>query len=341
MATKTMSVEPLIGSNYPTWKLQCQMTLMRDGLWELVDGSEVEPDTAELRLKYKARKQRALGTIVLMISTQLHYLLGTPTCPAEVWTTLANQFQRKSWPNVLERRRKLHSLRLTEGESVQAHLKQLTELLDELSIVDAPVKLDDRVMYLLESLPDSMAVLVTALQANIEIPTWSVVVEKLLHEESKLKTRAAVQTHKLEEDALAARKAGRHPSCNCHHGKADALAARDTSGVRCYRCGKMGHYKRECTSKQPGWSGDHRRGTPPREGRRGNYGAVVRREDSSDEEPNMMLCHALTAKSLPQDDWILDSGASSHMCNNHHLIQEFSTLSHGVKVTGTYSEQLQ
>ena len=44
----------------------------------------------------------------------------------------------------------------------------------------------------------------------------------------------------------------------------------------------------------------------------------------------MMLCHALT---LPQDDWIVDSGASSHMCNNRHLIQKFSTLSQGVKVT--------
>ena len=92
-----------------------------------MDGSEVEPEQAEARLKYKTRKQRALGTIVLTISTQLHYL---PTCPVEVWTILA---QRKSWPNVLERRRKLHSLRLKEGESVQAHLKEITELLDELS----------------------------------------------------------------------------------------------------------------------------------------------------------------------------------------------------------------
>lgn len=55
MAGKAMAVEPLTGENFVTWKLQCQCTLMRDGLWELVDGSEVEPENAEARLKERTR----------------------------------------------------------------------------------------------------------------------------------------------------------------------------------------------------------------------------------------------------------------------------------------------
>lgn len=107
-----------------------------------------------------------MGTVILTISTKLHYLLGTPTDPREVWTLLENQFQKRSWPNVLQRRKKLHSLKLSEGGSVQEHLKQLTELMDELSIVDSPIKADNKVMYLLESLPESMSVLVTALESG-------------------------------------------------------------------------------------------------------------------------------------------------------------------------------
>ena len=34
------SVVPLNGSNYLTWKMQCRMALMKDGLWNIVNGTE-------------------------------------------------------------------------------------------------------------------------------------------------------------------------------------------------------------------------------------------------------------------------------------------------------------
>ena len=60
--------------------------------------------------------------------------------------------------NKLELRRKLHSLRLREGDCVQDHIKTMTEIFDGLSIVGDPVTEEDRVVYLLASLsglPDS------------------------------------------------------------------------------------------------------------------------------------------------------------------------------------------
>ena len=47
---------------------------------------------------------------------------------------------------------------------MQEHVKAMTEVLDELSIVDVPVEEEDRVVYLLASLPDSYSMLVTAHQ---------------------------------------------------------------------------------------------------------------------------------------------------------------------------------
>ncbi len=327
-----MAVEPLVGENYATWKLQCQSTLMRDGLWELIDGSEVEPEEAEPKLKYKGRRNKALGTIILTISTKLHYLLGTPTDPKVVWTILENQFQKKTWSNVLQRRRKLHSLKLAEGGSVQEHLKQITELMDELSIVDAPVKLEDRVMYLLESLPDSMSVLVTALEAGADIPAWSVVVEKLLHEEVRQKARSIEPNKKGEEEALPSKVSGGPNRCSgCE--RAEALAARDPKGVRCYQCGKMGHFRRDCTARRQYYQGGegHHAGNRGGSGTRSNFGAMAQGEHSSDEDPSLLACHPPNIHS--QDQWIVDSGASSHMCNNRHLFQEIHTLHQKVEVT--------
>ena len=62
---------------------------------------------------------------------------------------------------------------------MQEHIKAMTEVLDELSIVDEPVQEEDRVVYLLVSLPDSYSMLVTALEANADIPKLEVVTERL------------------------------------------------------------------------------------------------------------------------------------------------------------------
>ena len=61
----------------------------------------------------------------------------------------------------------------------------MTEIFDGLSVVGDPVLDEDRVVHLLASLPDSYNMLVTALEANAEVPQMEVVTERLLHEERK------------------------------------------------------------------------------------------------------------------------------------------------------------
>ncbi len=64
------SIIPLNGTKYPTWKVQCRMALIREGLWGFVVGTEGCPDAAteaEKHTKYMARRDRALATIVLAV----------------------------------------------------------------------------------------------------------------------------------------------------------------------------------------------------------------------------------------------------------------------------------
>ena len=127
---KTISIAPLNGSNYPTWKVQCRMALMKEGLWAIVDGSETPPpeNESDKYRKFVGRRDRALALIVLSIEPLLLYLIGDPEDPIKVWTKLADQFQKKTWANKLELRRKLYSLRLKEGDSVQNYVKVMTNL---------------------------------------------------------------------------------------------------------------------------------------------------------------------------------------------------------------------
>ena len=185
--SKTVIVVPLNSSNYPTWKVQCRMALMKDGLWGIVNGTETPPDAsqADNYAKFVIRRDRALAIIVLSVEPSLLYLLGDPEDPVTVWKKLSDQFQKKTWSNKLELRQKLYSLHLKEGESVQQHIKAMTEIFDGLSIIGDPVKEEDHVVHLLASLPESFNMLVTALEANTEVPKMDIVTERLLHEERK------------------------------------------------------------------------------------------------------------------------------------------------------------
>lgn len=84
--SKFTTIVPLKGSaNYPTWKLQCQMTLMRDSLWGILNGSETisEDASADRKAKFNIRKYKALATIILSIDPTLLYLVGEPKDPVE------------------------------------------------------------------------------------------------------------------------------------------------------------------------------------------------------------------------------------------------------------------
>ena len=90
-----MTVVPLKGSNYPTWKVQCRMLLMKEGLWSIVNGTEAAPgeEEAERHTRFVARRDRALAMIVLSVDPMLLYLLGDPEDPVTVWEKLSDQFQ--------------------------------------------------------------------------------------------------------------------------------------------------------------------------------------------------------------------------------------------------------
>jgi transposase InsO family protein len=327
MATelKTVAIIPLNGSNYVTWKVQCRMALMKDGLWSIVSGSEGSPSGNEAEsAKFRARRDRALATIVLSIEPSLLYLIGDPEDPVVVWQRLADQFQKKTWANKLSLRRRLYSLHLNDGESVQEHIKAMTEIFDGLSVVGDPVTEEDRVVHLLASLPDSYSMLVTALEANADVPKMEIVTERLLHEERKLKDK--VRSDEACEKAFAA--------------KQQQLKRK---GPTCHHCGKFGHIRRNCWELTETAFGPNQKEKKSFK-QKANKVHVRRRDSSSSEAEGVGLtvCHALSASARNQSNsWIVDSGATSHMCNERKFFVEFRNLEPTLQVTLGDGHELQ
>ena len=148
---RAVSIVPLNGKNYPTWKVQCRMALMKDGLWGIVNGTERDPGESEVEAhkKFVSRQDRALAIVVLAVEPSLLYLIRDPEDPVAICNKLEGQFQKKTWASKLELRRKLYSLRLKNGESVHEYKKVMTEIFEALAVIGDPVAEEDRVVHLL------------------------------------------------------------------------------------------------------------------------------------------------------------------------------------------------
>ena len=200
---------------------------MREGLWDIVTKKEVTPadETTKQYTDFMARYNRMLATIILTVDMTLLYLIEEPDSSVTVWEKLANQFQKKTWANKLILRRKLYALRLKDGDSVHEHIKAMTEIFNELSVIGVEMGEEDRVVHLLASLPDSYNTLVTALEVSPDVPKMDVVTEKVLYEERKLKD------HDKNEEALSAKH---------------RFGSR---GPKCHFCRKFGHIQWYCTER--------------------------------------------------------------------------------------------
>ena len=303
MADIKSVIVPLNGKNYPTWKVQCRMALIKDSLWGIVSGTDEAPpeEQADARKKYMTRRDRALAIIVLAVDPSLLYLLREPEDPRAVWRKLEEQFQRRTWSNKLQLRRKLYGLKLKEGGSVNEHIKTMSEIFEELAVIGDAISEEDRVVHLLASLPDSYNVLVTALEAQSEnVPSWSLVTERLLHQESKLKEKVSAQFEDSRRALIVNPRKNPRKQFTCHY------------------CHKPGHFKKDC-----------RKYLAAQQKQGANMVTSEKRDCVVDEA--FVTVHTFAATSI--GSWVVDSGATCHMCNDENMFVDLVQLDSPQRVT--------
>ena len=302
MAEIKTVIVPLNGRNYPTWKVQCRMALMKESLWGIISGTEEIPgeDNADARRKFMARRHCALAIIVLAVDPSLLYLLGDLEDPKVVWKKLEEQVQPKTWSNKLHLPRKLYALKLKEGGTVNEHIKTMSEIFEGLAIIGDAVSKEDRVVHLLASLPKSYNVLVTVLEAQSEnIPKWELVIERLLHQESKIKEKVTTPLEDGRKALITGQNKGLRKPFTCHY------------------CHKPGHFKKDCRKYLAAQK---------------KQASVAKKKEIPGSDGDVFVTiHALAA--ISSGTWIVDSGATCHMCNDKNLFTDMRDLDTPQQVT--------
>ncbi|KAH9679108.1 reverse transcriptase Ty1/copia-type domain-containing protein [Citrus sinensis] len=167
MGTK-IDREKFTGQNdFNMWKIKMEALLITQGL-----GNAIEPDFKKEGLGGSSSTtseqaaeidKKARSTIILSLGDSVIREVAKERTVAGLWTKLKNLYMTKSLSNRLYIKRKMFSLRMMEGSSLDEHIDEFNKVCDALETIDEGLNDESKALVLISSLPKSYEHFVDAL----------------------------------------------------------------------------------------------------------------------------------------------------------------------------------
>lgn len=314
MAAK-YDIEKFNGSNISLWKMKIKAILRKDNCLEAI-GDKPTTITDE---KWKEIDGNAIANLHLALADGVLSSVAEKKTAKEIWDTLTRLYEAKSLHNKIFLKRRLYTLRMAESTSVTDHVNTLNTLFSQLTTLGHKIEEIERAEILLQSLPDTYDQLIINLTNNIlsDYLVFDDIAAAVLEEENRRKNREDRQASSQQVEALMVtrgRSTERGSSGSQNRGRSKS---RSRKNIKCYNCGKRGHFKKDCWNKKK--SGD-----PESPNAQGNVA-------SFSENAEVLFSEATTDESKKQfmDVWLLDSGATWHMTSRREWFHKYESIPGG------------
>lgn len=280
------NIEKLNSDNYSTWSIQVKSLLITMDLWDVVIGN---PPTEESKLNiWKVNDQKALATINLSVKPS--ELIHVKDCKStkSAWETLSALYKANTACRKVNLFKSLVRFKVRPGEKATTQIGEFRAIIDDLKSIGVELNDDFVSVLLLCSLPDEMENFVVAVESRDSLPNIEQLISKVLEEERRQSDKNVPYEEKVlfatntKYENFAKNSNTKGNKKNCRYDRTN----RRSKAIKCFNCGKKGHIRAQCQVKE-----------------NESVAAVF------------SALHDLSES----DDWILDSGATSHMCRQEDM----------------------
>ncbi|KAH9793261.1 hypothetical protein KPL71_004466 [Citrus sinensis] len=238
-----IDLEKFTGKNdFNMWKVKMEALLIIQGLGDAIElvtkneGKEVSSfKTPEMAAEID---KKVRSTIILSLGDSMIKEVANEKNVADLWAKSEKIYMTKSLANKLYIKRRMFTLKMAEGSSLDDHIDEFNQVCDTLETIDKGLDGEGKVLLLVSFLPQS----------------YSNLVDALMYGRSTLsldEVKAALNTRGLQEKSgnmMHAEGLSVKGKFNNNDGK-KKKQKKDKSksqNLKCFHCHKEGHFKKDC-----------------------------------------------------------------------------------------------
>ena len=260
--------------------------------------------------------EKACGQIRSCLTKEVKYLVKDEECAVTLWRTLEEKYLVKSPENRLHAMSQVYGFRMKHGVSMHDHVSRFEKLLADLKNLDEDIKDEVKAMILLHSLPEEYSHFVTTLIYGKSVIVFKDVCTALTSLEIRNNDK---NSERASSEALVSRdwameKQKKRGGKNSRSKSRSRNIARD----ECAFCHEKGHWRKDCPKAQK------------RDGKKPAAANMARKDENSDYSLSITPAAYVASSS----EWILDTGATYHLCPIKEWFTDFRNLESGAVVMG-------
>jgi hypothetical protein len=334
MAKSTaLSIKKFDGTDYKSWSLEVEILLVQKLVLGIVDGTEEAPEDATELKSWKKQHGIARSTILLAMERSLQQQYGVQKDVKARWDQLKEDFKSKVKLNVWALRDEISAVKVRDRENVQEYASKIQGYVNDVNLCadcsTGTMPKSEHSYYLMQGIPkDDDWRFFTQLRYN-KIDTMAdkpeeIVTRMKAHEGrlqndddsevaamfSKLRTKSEKRNSKHSQKSQKPRGSGSESDCS----SSESEKHRRMHTQECYRCHKVGHIVRYCSSTAPVVSG------APTE--TAAAAAAVATTMTTTSIENYLM--TVTGRSSEKEGWYLDCATTSHVCGDRRKFERYT-----------------